>query len=410
VYPTAEVPVKHHDRFEKLKGLLLARNQFYGERLKSAHGFSDIPFTTKTDLLNDQLAFPPFGSNLTFSMQQYVRMHQTSGTSGKPLVWLDTIDSWNWWLRCWAEVYRAAGVVPGDRVFFPFSFGPFIGFWTAFEAAQKLGIMVLSGGGQSTEQRVHSIFEKQATVVVCTPTYALRLAEIARSSGRDIAASSIRITIHAGEPGASVPATRKRIEEAFGAKAYDHVGMTEIGAYGFECEAQSGIHINEDEFIAEVVDPVTLTAVSPGHRGELVLTNLGREGMPLIRYRTGDLVFMSNESCSCQRSSPRLIGGVLGRSDDMITIRGVNVFPSAIENIVRRHPAVVEYAIEVFRRQEMHELRLKVELDASADPVSAVASLQESFLRDLRIRTEVECVPQNSLPRFELKSRRVQIL
>lgn len=376
-----------------MRTILVERNRFYADRLKAASSFEQLPFTTKADLVEDQAKHPPFGTNLTFPIESYIRMHQTSGTSGKPLLWLDTIESWDWWLRCWGEVYKGAGVRPGDRVYVAFSFAPFIGFWTAFEAAQRMGVMVISGGGQSTEQRINAIMERQATVLVCTPTYALRLAEVAGEQGINMANSSIRITIHAGEPGASIPATRQRIQEAFGARTFDHVGMTEMGAYGFECEAQSGIHVNEDEFIAETVE------------GELVLTNLGRVGMPLIRYRTGDLVRLTREPCLCGRNSARLIGGVLGRADDMIIIRGVNVFPSAIENIVRRHPEVVEFAIDVFREREMQELSLKVE---GGDVM--IEELRLEILKELHIRAAVEQVPSGSLPRFELKSKRTRIV
>jgi len=398
--------MKQQAWFAGLRSLLIEQNRFYSKRLRTAATFDEIPLTTKSELVEDQSANPPFGTNLTFPIDEYLRMHQTSGTSGKPLVWLDTARCWEWWMRCWAEVYRGVGVRPGDRVYVAFSFGPFIGFWVGFEAAQHLGAMAISGGGQSTEQRVEAILERQATVLVCTPTYALRLAEVARQMGVDLAKGSIRLTIHAGEPGASVPATRARIQEAFGAPAFDHVGMTELGAYGFECTAQAGMHINEDEFVAEVIDPVTLRYVEAGVRGELVMTNLGRIGMPLIRYRTGDLVVVSREPCVCGRTSARLIGGVLGRADDMITIRGVNVFPSAIENIVRRHPEIDEYAIEVFRRREMNELRLKLEVSSPA----VVEALAAEFQKDLSIRVEIETVSAGSLPRFELKSRRVRVL
>ena len=395
------------DRFDRLKAALLEGNRFFADRVRNARTLADIPFTTKSELIEDQVANPPFGTNLTFPVHQYVRMHQTSGTSGKPLVWLDTPACWQWWMRCWSEVYRSIGVERGDRVYVAFSFGPFIGFWVAFEAAQHMGLMTLSGGGQSTEQRLHAIIEREATVLVCTPTYALRLIEVASGTGTDLKSSGIRITLHAGEPGASLPSTREKIQQAFGARTYDHVGMTEMGAYGFECQAQSGLHINEDEFIAEVIDPVSLSPAKEGERGELVLTNLGRLGMPLLRYRTGDLVVMSRERCACGRSTARLMGGILGRADDMITIRGVNIFPSAIENIVRRHAAVVEYAIHVFQRRGMDELGLKVEIDGSADAVETVAALIHDCHRDLHIRPDVECVAANTLPRFELKSRRV---
>jgi phenylacetate-CoA ligase len=395
-------------RFENMRAVLAKSNPFYADRLKIARDLTDLPFTLKQDLVDDQAQHPPYGTNLTYPVENYIRIHQTSGTSGKPILWLDTQESWDWWLQCWGEVFGGAGVRVGDRVYVAFSFGPFIGFWAAFEAAQRMGVTVISGGGQSTEQRLHSILEREATVLVCTPTYALRLADVAREHGMDMSQSSMRVTVHAGEPGASIPETRKRIQEAFGAKTFDHVGMTEMGAYGFECEAQAGLHINEDEFIAEMIDPETLLPVNAGEKGELVLTNLGRIGMPLIRYRTGDLGLLSREPCVCGRTWGRLIGGVLGRADDMITIRGINVFPSAIENIVRRHPQIVEFAIEVHRQREMHELRLKVEIKGTAD--SVIERLLQEISTDLRIRATIELVEAGTLPRFELKSRRLRIL
>jgi len=398
-------PIK---RFDQMRLVLAERNRFYADRLKPGTPWEEVPFTTKQQIVDDQALHPPFGTNLTFSIENYVRIHQTSGTAGKPILWLDTQESWDWWLRCWSEVYKGAGVRRGDRVYVAFSFGPFIGFWAAFEAAQRMGVMSISGGGQSTEQRLHSIFQREATVLVCTPTYALRLADVARQQGIDISRSYIRITLHAGEPGASIPETRKRIQEAFDAKTFDHVGMTEMGAYGYECEVQSGLHINEDEFIAEMIDPSTLRPVEDGEKGELVLTNLGRIGMPLIRYRSGDLGVISRKPCECGRQSSRLVGGVLGRADDMITIRGINIFPSAIENIVRRFPEIVEFAIEVHRRAEMHELHLKVEIEGAS--VGVIDGLAQELSNDLRIRAIIQQVESGSLPRFELKSRRLTFL
>ena len=395
-------------RFNEMRVLLADRNRFYADRLKQAVRFQDIPFTTKQQLVEDQANHPPFGTNLTFPVENYTRIHQTSGTAGRPILWLDTPESWDWWLRCWAEVFKGAGVRQGDRVYVAFSFGPFIGFWTAFEAAQRMGLMSISGGGQSTEQRLQSILHREATVLVCTPTYALRLADAAREQGIDMSRSAIGTTIHAGEPGASITETRKRIQESFGARTFDHVGMTEMGAYGFECEEQSGLHINEDEFIAEMIDPATQAEIDDGQKGELVLTNLGRVGMPLIRYRTGDLGVISREPCPCGRPGARLVGGVLGRADDMITIRGINVFPSAVENIVRRYPEIVEFAIEVYRHREMHELRLKVEVTGAPDGV--IDRLAQAFSNDLRIRASIEHVADGSLPRFELKSRRLRFI
>src|SRR5438128_1927470 len=346
-------------RFDEMRAMLAGRNRFYSARLRSGVRFAELPFTTKQELVDDQGDHPPFGTNLTYPVEKYVRIHQTSGTAGKPIFWLDTKESWDWWLRCWEKVFAGAGVKEADRVYVAFSFGPFIGFWAAFEAAQRIGAMVIPGGGQSTEQRVRALFDREATVLVCTPTYALRLADAARQHGFDLSRGPIRVTVHAGEPGASIPETRRRIQESFAAKTFDHAGMTEMGAYGFECEAQSGLHINEDEFIAEIIDPGTLAPAGEGNKGELVLTNLGRPGMPLIRYRTGDLAVISREPCACRRRWARLIGGVLGRADDMITNRSINVFTSAVQNTLRHNPLIDDVTIDNNSMGVLSEFRLK---------------------------------------------------
>jgi phenylacetate-CoA ligase len=365
--------------------------------------FRRLPFTFKQELVDDQAARPPFGENLTYSLDRYVRVHQTSGTTGAPLRWLDTQESWDWWLRCWGFVLRAAGIGPDDRVYVPFSFGLFIGFWAGFEGARALGALAIPGGGQDSAQRLAAIETLGATALCCTPSYALHLAEVGRERGVDLRKLGVTTTVHAGEPGAGIPAVRARIEAAWGARAYDHAGMTEMGAYGFECAAQSGLHVNESEFIVEIVDPDT---GAPAAEGELVLSNLGRLGSPVLRYRTGDRVRAAPGGCECGRSFLRLDGGILGRVDDMLIVRGVNVFPSALEGIVRRFPAVDEFLIEVFRRQEMDEVRLLVESpDGQARQV--VSAMQEAVRVELGIRVEVVPVPAQSLPRYELKARRL---
>ncbi len=364
--------------------------------------------TTKAELVADQAAEPPFGTNLTYPLERYVKLHQTSGTSGGvPLRWLDTEESWDWWARLWGHVYRGAGVGPGDRIFFAFSFGPFIGFWAAWEGARKVGALTLPGGGQQSVQRLATIRELGATVLLCTPTYALRLAEVAAEQGIDTAASTIRTTIHAGEPGASIPATRARIEAAWGARCFDHCGMTEIGATGFTCQEQSGVHLIESEFIFEVLDPSTLEPVPTGEQGELVITNLGRLGSPLIRYRSGDLVRFTPERCDCGRTFGRLPGGILGRVDDMLIVRGVNIFPSAIEDVVRQFTEVAEYRIELSRVREMAEVTVQIE-PTSADLAGALAERVAAALRTrIGLRMNVAAVPCGSLPRFEAKAKRV---
>ncbi len=371
--------------------------------LRGWDDFSALPFTVKNELIEDQAAHPPFGENLSYPLERYVRVHQTSGTTGAPMRWLDTQESWDWWLRCWGFVLRAAGIGPGDRVFFPFSFGLFIGFWAGFEGARALGALAIPGGGQDSAQRLAALETLGATGLCCTPSYALHLAAAARERGVDLSRLGIRTTVHAGEPGAGIPSVRKRIQEAWGARAYDHAGMTEMGAYGFECAAQAGLHVNEAEFVAEIVDPAT---GARAREGELVLSNLGRLGSPVIRYRTGDRVRAATGPCECGRRFLRLEGGILGRVDDMLVVRGVNVFPSALEGIVRRFPAVDEFTIEVFRHREMDEVRLLVEAGAGESrPV--VSALEEAVRVDLGIRVEVVAVPPRSLPRWELKARRL---
>ncbi len=370
--------------------------------LRSWDDFSRLPFTLKSELVADQAAHPPFGSNLTYPLERYIRVHQTSGTSGAPIRWLDTQEAWDWWARCWGFVFRGASVTAEDRVFFPFSFGLFVGFWAGFEGARALGALAIPGGGQDSPTRLAWMETLGATVLVCTPSYALHLTEVARERGADLARLSIRLTIHAGEPGAGIPAVRQRIEAGWGAKAFDHAGMTEVGAYGFECVAQAGLHVNEAEFVAEVIDPAS---GAPAQEGELVLTNLGRAGSPIFRYRSGDRVRVARTPCGCGRTSLRLEGGILGRVDDMLIVRGVNVFPSAIEGIVREFPAVDEFLVEVYKRSEMDEVRLLVEVNGT--PAPTAREVQERLRAQLGIRVEVVPVPTRSLPRYELKARRV---
>jgi phenylacetate-CoA ligase len=384
---------------------VLETNRFWRARLHPVKNWGDferLPLTGKAELLADQAAHPPFGTNLTYPIDRYVRLHQTSGSSGGlPLRWLDTAESWDWWLRVWSEhVYRAAGVSAADRLFFAFSFGPFIGFWSAFGAAERIGAMAISGGAMTSEQRARSLIDLRATVLLATPTYALRLADAAREAGLDLAMSGIRTTIHAGEPGASVPATRAAIEAAYSATCFDHTGMTELGPTGFSCVQRDGIHAIESEFIFEVIDP----AGNAASDGELVATNLGRWGMPLIRYRTGDRVTVSREPCSCGSPFLKLAGGILGRVDDMFTVRGVNLYPSQVEDIVRRHPQIVEFVIERRDLRHMDEVTLLIEV---AGEDRSTARLEADLRQALGVRLGCRVVERGSLPRSEGKAKRV---
>jgi phenylacetate-CoA ligase len=395
----------------------LDANEFYQHKSRAAgidlgqiRGAEDLralPFTTKSELVEDQATHAPFGSLLTYPIERYRYFHQTSGTTGRPLKCLDTAESWDWWKQCWGYVYRAAGVGAGDVVFCAFSFGPYLSHWAAISGAWHVGAMCISGGGMHSEQRLQTIIDNHCTVLVCTPTYALHMAEVARRVGVDLASSSVNRSIHAGEPGASLPNVKRAIEQAWGATCFDHAGATEAGAWAFDCEAQTGaIHLNEAEFIFEVIDPESGESVGEGRRGELVISNLGRAAMPVLRYRTGDIVEMTTEPCPCGRWFARIKGGVLGRADDMIIVRGVNLYPSAIDNLIRSLPQVVEYEVEITRVEGMDELVIRCETVDAAPVEETTRSVVDAFRRQFSIRVSVEHAPAGSLPRYEFKARR----
>lgn len=364
-----------------------------------------LPLTTKAELIADQDREPPYGTNLTYSHAAYTRLHQTSGTKGKPLRWLDTPESWEAMLGCWRQIFAMAGVGRGSRVFFPFSFGPFLGFWTAFEAAASIGCLVIPAGGLSTGARLNVLIENEASVLCCTPTYALHLAQAARDLNVDLPVrASVNTIIVAGEPGGSIPATRDRIEQAWGARVIDHTGLTEVGPVATERLGRPGwLEVLEGDYIAEIRDPDTLVATPAGEIGELIITNLGRRGSPLIRYRTGDLVRPHWPA----EGFLRLEGGVLGRVDDMIPLRGINFYPSSLESVIRRFPEVVEYQVEVDTSSPLAELRIDVEPTKEAS--EGLAQRIVGAIRDeLLFRADVAIVRPGSLPRFEMKASRVK--
>jgi phenylacetate-CoA ligase len=405
------------ERLHALLETVLAGNKFYKAKLKNAGikaadvantPFESLPFTTKQELVDDQGRHPPYGTNLSRPFADYTRYHQTSGSTGHPLRWLDTNESWDALLKSWSAVYHAAGVKPTDRICFAFSFGPFLGFWTAFEAASKYGALCLPAGGLTTVARLRFILDNGITVICCTPTYALRMAEVAAQEKINIALSPVKKLIVAGEPGGGVPETRARIEDAWGARCVDHYGMTEIGPATFECEKKRGRqHVIEQSFIAECLSPKGSQAAPDGEVGELVLTNLNRSASPLIRYRTGDLVKMTRTlPCDCGRSYVSLEGGILGRADDMVVVRGVNVYPSAIEQTVRGIDGIVEYRVEVSTQRQMAELKIQIEAGPDESPASLVKKLTSELEHSLGLRIAVEIAPSGSLPRFEMKAKR----
>jgi len=413
VLPDRHVPAQGAlAAIRSLLDAVLVGNVFYRRKFSGGPGSAALdsvgdftarfPLTTKQELVEDQAAHPPYGSNLTHPVGHYTRCHQTSGTTGAPLRWLDTPESWAAMTDDWATVLRAAGITAADRIFFAFSFGPFLGFWLAFEAAGKLGVLSIAGGGMSSAQRARVIREHACTVLCCTPTYALHLAEASQAEGIDPATGRIRLVVVAGEPGGSIPAVRERISTAWGgARVFDHHGMTETGPVTYEHPGRPGdLVVMERSFLAEVIDPATTLPVQAGERGELVLTTLRRTGSPLIRYRTGDLVQ------SRRIDGDRVLeGGILGRVDDMVVVRGVNVYPTALDALVRTSASAGEYRVTVDRRSHLAELSIELESDA-AEAEAVSRRIQES----LALRVPVTVAAPGSLPRFELKARRWRTL
>jgi phenylacetate-CoA ligase len=381
-------------------------------RLRHLEDLRELPFTTKDELKDNQAAAPPWGDVLAVPFADVLRIHMTSATTGRPLAFLDTKDDWYGFYHSYARSLYAFGVRREDMVMAAFSYGPWIGYWSGFYAAQDLGCLVFPAGGLSTDQRIDALLTYPITVLGCTPSYALFLAEHAAKKGIDLAKDTkVRLTWHTGEPGASIPATKAKIETAFGAKAYDLPGLTEIAAWGFECDARSGLtHVHEDYCYPEVLDEYD-RPVGPGGRGELVFTSLYRKAMPLLRYRTRDIVHVADRRCPCGRSLLAFEGGVHARLDDMKKVRGIIVYPRRVEELVRPHDGVDEFQI-VFRRQEgLDDILVRI------DPAPALsrgqrdglcATVAHALKIGLGIRVTVEATEPGALPRWDHKARRVK--
>ena len=286
-------------RLRDLLRTILPHNRFYADKLgrvlpgpddlTALADLADWPFTFKEELVA-AAAGSGRPANLTWPVERYVRFHQTSGTHGRPLFVFDTAEDWQWWMDCWRLVLDRGGVGPGDRVLVASSFGPYVGFWSAFEAVIHAGGMAIPCGGLTTAARLELLRGLEATVLVATPSYALHLAEVAEQEKIDTRSLPVRLVIVAGEPGGSVPAVRARIAAAWAADVLDHAGATEIGPWGVGDVHGPGLDVIEPFFHAEFLAVGSGRPAAAGELSELVLTTLGRTGGPLIRYRTGDLV------------------------------------------------------------------------------------------------------------------------
>ena len=387
---------------------------FAPEQLKTLDDLRRLPMLTRERWMASQAEAPPFGRLPVAGREAAIRVHTTSGTTGRePIRVLDTAKDWAWQAEMWCYGLWGFGVRPSDVAYVAFGYGSFIGFWGLHYAMERIGALNVPGGAQPTEGRVKQLLDFGATVVASTPTYALRLAQEAGRLGIDLAASPVQRLILSGEPAGSIPQTKALIERLWGAKAGDTAGMTEIGTIMiFECSRQpGGTHIIEDHFIEEVVDPVSGEPVPYGERGERVVTSFGRGIIPLLRYRTADLVCKVPASrCDCGRTYDLYDGGILGRVDDMKLVRGTNVYPRAVEAIVREFPAIEEFQLRLTREGLFDRITLRAELPAGA-PDEQWNELAERLGKALAeahegLRFDVERAAPGELPRFELKARR----
>ncbi|MCP4847985.1 MAG: phenylacetate--CoA ligase [Verrucomicrobiaceae bacterium] len=399
-----------------LKAIVASRNPFYAKKLANA-GFTEFdsltiedfqsrcPFTTKAEIAEDHRSNPPFGTNLGKPIGMYSRVCKTSGTSGERIMWPDTQSSWDSMLEVWDKIYLAAGIKANvDRVYFAFSFGPFIGFWTAFESAVRMGCMAFPGGGARSSERIEEIITSGITVLCCTPTYAQRLGQLISECGREHNVSKV---IVAGEPGGSIPEVSSKISSLWdGAKVFDHHGMTEVGPVSVEVPNSPGnLCIVPGFHFAEVLDLESGMEVSEGERGELVLTTLRRDDTPVLRYRTGDLVCKRHYEIDGQLVLG-FEGGVLGRIDDMVVVRGVNLYPGAIDAVVCRHSEVENYQVVISSDRSMREVTLNVELNEECDTDETVERIADSLRLTFALRLPVMVVPLGSLPDNEFKATR----
>jgi len=414
-------------KFKRLFQWVYDRSKFHrglydeaGIKPRDIQSFDDIrhvPTVEKSMMRDIQRKDPfPYGDTLCIPIEEVVEFHQTSGSTGQPVYQADSWPDWDWFFECWAFIIWAQGYRPSDRVFLPFGYNVFIAFWAGQKKKKKIGCEVVPGGVLDTKARILKIQELKATAMMATPTYVLGMADTARNKlGIDPASLTIDKITCAGEPGASIPSTKKRMEEAWGAKVYDHAGATEIGAWSYECvEQPGGMHANEGLFLVEIQDIETGEYIEePGRRGKMIITALDRFAQPCIRFDSKDIIEWAEDPCPCGRTFRLLKGGVVGRSDDITKVKGVLLAPSAIEEVVRGiHGLSDEFEVVVDKVGDIDRITLKVEILPEA--VNERSNIEAQLKDQLRIKTNLgyrlEFHDYGTLQRYEVKAKRFRDL
>lgn len=386
------------------------------EDVQSLEDFEHIPFLTKEEIRQDQEENPPFGSNVCVPLKDVLRTHGTSGTTGKPTAFAISKDDWERIGEAAARIMWSFGMRPEDIVFIGSFFSLYMGSWGALAGVERLGAVAFPFGagvpGQ-TERGIEWMQEVKPTVFYGTPSYSLYVAERCKAMGIDPAKDlNFRILFFSGEPGAGIPSTKKRIEETYDAICIDSGSTAEMTPWmtNCECEFRQGMHLWQDIVYTELVDPTTKKRVPYGKEGVTVYTHLERTSQPMIRFWAGDVSMWVNDPCPCGRTYPRLPKGVYGRADDMFVVRGENVYPSAIEDVIRGIEGLgEEYRIVITREKAMDELIIQAECAKGTDPeiLSQLKKKLEDELRVRGLRATVQMMEPGSLERTEFKAKRV---
>ena len=388
------------------------------EDIRSFEDIRHVPKVEKSMMRDIQLKDPfPYGDALCVPLEEVTEFRQTSGTTGQPVYQPDTWQDWEWWAEAWSYILYAQGYRKSDRVFIPFGYNIFVAFWAGHYACEKIGCEVVPGGVLNTEARILKMQELRATAFMATPTYVLGMADTAkRKLGIDPAKDlQIRRITCAGEPGASIPTTKRRMEEAWGAKVYDHIGATEIGAWSYEClEQPGGLHVNEALFLVEIEDIETGEIITePERPGKMVITAFDRIAQPCVRFDSKDVIQWAKDPCDCGRTFRLIKGGVIGRADDITKVKGVLLAPTAIEEVVRGIPELGnDYEVIVSKRGDVDEITLKIEIleEALGRKDEVLAKLKDQLRLKTNLGYKIEVHPYGSLPRYEVKAKRFKDL
>lgn len=377
--------------------------------IKSLKDIAKLPFTTKSDLRETY----PYGL-LAVPQSEIVEIHMSSGTTGTPVVDAYTAKDLDDWAEGMARTLSAAGATHNDTIQNAYGYGLFTGGMGVHHGSRKLGATVIPISSGNTQKQLMLMRDFNTNLFTCTPSYAMYMAEQAKQAGIDLHALPIKAACLGAEPWSEN--MRAQIEKEWGIKAYDIYGLTEITGPGvaFECEAQNGMHVNEDLWYPEIINPDTGEPLPDGEKGELVITTITKEGTPLIRYRTRDITYIMTDTCSCGRTTRR-IHRLYGRTDDMLILRGVNVFPSQIENALAEFGIRPDYMIKVDRSEVTHldevELHIEVSPEQFDDETKGMEALRNNITSVMKsklgIMLKVKLVEPQSLPRFEGKAKRV---